>query len=93
MMANILGGLSLRFSKPFSIGDSIKVTLSLSLSLQLSNSSLVALLLLELLTRYILQAGSIEGEITEIGLTTTSLINPEEFPVKVPNSVFSSQVK
>ncbi|XP_078178024.1 mechanosensitive ion channel protein 1, mitochondrial-like [Carex rostrata] len=61
MMANILSGLSLRFSKPFFIGDSIK-------------------------------AGSIEGEITEIGLTITSLISPEEFPVKVPNSVFSSQM-
>ncbi|KAF3333834.1 mechanosensitive ion channel protein 1 [Carex littledalei] len=61
MMANMLSGLSLQFSKPFSVGDSIK-------------------------------AGSIEGEITEIALTTTSLINPEEFPVVVPNSVFSSQM-
>lgn len=42
---------------------------------------------------FFFQAGSIEGEVTEIGLTTTSLISPEELPVVVPNSVFSSEVK
>ncbi|XP_072958295.1 mechanosensitive ion channel protein 1, mitochondrial-like [Typha angustifolia] len=39
-----------------------------------------------------IKAGSIEGQVVEIGLTTTSLINPEKFPVIVPNSLFSSQV-
>jgi hypothetical protein len=39
-----------------------------------------------------LQAGSIEGQVAEIGLTSTSLINTEKLPVVVPNSLFSSQV-
>uniref|UniRef100_A0A0E0CPT8 Mechanosensitive ion channel MscS domain-containing protein n=1 Tax=Oryza meridionalis TaxID=40149 RepID=A0A0E0CPT8_9ORYZ len=37
-------------------------------------------------------AGSIEGKVIEIGLTSTSLINPENLPVVVPNSLFSSQI-
>ncbi|XP_020581234.1 mechanosensitive ion channel protein 1, mitochondrial isoform X2 [Phalaenopsis equestris] len=61
ILGNILSGLSLQFSKPFSLGDYIK-------------------------------AGSIEGQVVEMGLTTTSLMNPEKFPVIVPNSLFSSQV-
>lgn len=39
-----------------------------------------------------LQAGSIEGQVVEMGLTTTTLLNAEKFPVFVPNSMFSSQV-
>ncbi|KAJ1702989.1 hypothetical protein LUZ63_002768 [Rhynchospora breviuscula] len=39
-----------------------------------------------------IKAGSIDGQVIDIGLTTTSLINPEKFPVIVPNSLFSSQV-
>ncbi|KAJ3680295.1 hypothetical protein LUZ60_016573 [Juncus effusus] len=39
-----------------------------------------------------IKAGSIEGQVVDIGLTSTSLINPEKFPVIVPNSLFSSQV-
>lgn len=39
-----------------------------------------------------IKAGSIEGQVVEVGLTTTSLLNPEKFPVIVPNSLFSSQV-
>jgi len=39
-----------------------------------------------------LQAGSVEGQVVEMGLTTTSLLNAEKFPVIVPNSMFSSQV-
>ncbi|KAK8944861.1 hypothetical protein KSP39_PZI007668 [Platanthera zijinensis] len=61
ILGNLLSGLSLQFSKPFSLGDTIK-------------------------------AGSIEGQVIEMGLTTTSLMNPEKFPVIVPNSLFSSQV-
>lgn len=61
ILGNVLNGISLQFSKPFSVGDNIK-------------------------------AGSIEGQVMEMGLTTTSLLNPEEFPVIVPNSLFSSQV-
>ncbi|KAI0499994.1 hypothetical protein KFK09_018202 [Dendrobium nobile] len=60
ILGNILSGLSLQFSKPFSLGDYIK-------------------------------AGSIEGQVVEMGLTTTCLMNPEKFPVIVPNSLFSSQ--
>lgn len=41
---------------------------------------------------FLLQAGSIEGQVTEMGLTTTTLLNTEKFPVLVPNSMFSSQV-
>ncbi|XP_020247591.1 mechanosensitive ion channel protein 1, mitochondrial-like [Asparagus officinalis] len=61
ILGNVLSGLSVQFSKPFSVGDNIK-------------------------------AGSVEGQVVEMGLTTTSLINPEKFPVIVPNSLFSSQV-
>ncbi|WJX92624.1 U2 snRNP complex subunit msl1 [Trifolium repens] len=61
VLGNVFSGLSMQFSKPFSIGDTIK-------------------------------AGSIEGQVVEIGLTSTSLLSPEKFPVIVPNSFFSSQV-
>ncbi|KAI5421833.1 mechanosensitive ion channel protein 1, mitochondrial [Lathyrus oleraceus] len=61
VLGNVFSGLSMQFSKPFSIGDTIK-------------------------------AGSIEGQVLEIGLTSTSLLSPEKFPVIVPNSFFSSQV-
>ncbi|KAF8017079.1 hypothetical protein BT93_H2329 [Corymbia citriodora subsp. variegata] len=60
ILGNVLSGLSMQFSKPFSLGDTIK-------------------------------AGSIEGQVVEMGLTTTSLLNAEKFPVIVPNSLFSSQ--
>ncbi|OWM64264.1 hypothetical protein CDL15_Pgr018836 [Punica granatum] len=61
VLGNVLSGLSMQFSKPFSLGDTIK-------------------------------AGSIEGQVVDMGLTTTSLLNAEKFPVIVPNSLFSSQV-
>ncbi|KAF2315278.1 hypothetical protein GH714_038677 [Hevea brasiliensis] len=61
ILGNVLSGLSMQFSKPFSLGDTIK-------------------------------AGSIEGQVVEMGLTTTMLLNAEKFPVLVPNSLFSSQV-
>lgn len=61
ILGNVLSGLSMQFSKPFSLGDTIK-------------------------------AGSVEGQVVEMGLTTTSLLNAEKFPVIVPNSLFSSQV-
>lgn len=61
ILGNVFSGLSMQFSKPFSIGDTIK-------------------------------AGSIEGQVVEVGLTTTSLLSSEKFPVIVPNSFFSSQV-
>ncbi|KAH0980258.1 hypothetical protein GBA52_007435 [Prunus armeniaca] len=61
VLGNVLSGFSMQFSKPFSLGDTIK-------------------------------AGAIEGQVVEMGLTTTSLLNAEKFPVIVPNSLFSSQV-
>ncbi|XP_004306750.1 PREDICTED: mechanosensitive ion channel protein 1, mitochondrial [Fragaria vesca subsp. vesca] len=61
VLGNVLSGLSMQFTKPFSLGDTIK-------------------------------AGTIEGQVVEMGLTTTSLLNAEKFPVIVPNSLFSSQV-
>ncbi|PIA44666.1 hypothetical protein AQUCO_01700337v1 [Aquilegia coerulea] len=60
IVGNVLSGLSLQFTRPFSVGDTIK-------------------------------AGSLEGKVVEMGLTTTSLLNAEKFPVIVPNSLFSSQ--
>ncbi|KAK7292712.1 hypothetical protein RJT34_15564 [Clitoria ternatea] len=61
ILGNVFSGLSMQFSKPFSIGDTIK-------------------------------AGSVEGQVVEMGLTTTSLLSSEKFPVIVPNSLISSQV-
>lgn len=61
ILGNVLSGLSMQFSKPFSLGDTIK-------------------------------AGAVEGQVVEMGLTTTSLLNAEKFPVLVPNALFSSQV-
>jgi small-conductance mechanosensitive channel len=61
ILGNVLSGLSVQLSRPFSIGDTIK-------------------------------AGSVEGQVVEMGLTTTSLLSAERFPVIVPNSLFSSQV-
>ncbi|KAI4347066.1 hypothetical protein L6164_007915 [Bauhinia variegata] len=60
ILGNVFSGLSMQFSGPFSVGDTIK-------------------------------AGSIEGQVVEMGLTATSLLNAEKFPVIVPNSFFSSQ--
>lgn len=39
-----------------------------------------------------IKAGSVEGQVVEMGLTTTSLLTAEKFPAIVPNSLFSSQV-
>ncbi|KAA8520670.1 hypothetical protein F0562_015058 [Nyssa sinensis] len=61
ILGNVLSGLSVQISHPFSVGDTIK-------------------------------AGSVEGQVVEMGLTTTSLLSAEKFPVTVPNSLFSSQV-
>ncbi|KAL2552939.1 Mechanosensitive ion channel protein 1 [Forsythia ovata] len=61
ILGNVLSGLSVQLSHPFSVGDTIK-------------------------------AGSVEGQVVEMGLTTTSLLTAEKFPVIVPNSLFSSQV-
>lgn len=61
ILGNVLSGLSVQLSQPFSVGDTIK-------------------------------AGSVEGQVVEMGLTTTSLLTAEKFPVIVPNSLFSSQV-
>ncbi|XP_073123828.1 mechanosensitive ion channel protein 1, mitochondrial isoform X3 [Henckelia pumila] len=61
ILGNVLSGLSVQMSRPFSIGDTIK-------------------------------AGSVEGQVVDMGLTTTSLLTAEKFPVIVPNSLFSSQV-
>ncbi|GFS38803.1 mechanosensitive ion channel protein [Actinidia rufa] len=38
------------------------------------------------------KAGSVEGQVVEMGLMTTSLLSAEKFPIIVPNSLFSSQV-
>ncbi|KAL1549820.1 mechanosensitive ion channel protein 1, mitochondrial isoform X1 [Salvia divinorum] len=61
ILGNVLSGISVQLSQPFSIGDMIK-------------------------------AGSVEGQVVEMGLTTTLLLTAEKFPVVVPNSLFSSQV-
>lgn len=61
ILGNVLSGLSVQMSQPFSVGDTIR-------------------------------AGSVEGQVVEMGLTTTRLLSAEKFPVIVPNSLFSSQV-
>ncbi|KAK9757897.1 hypothetical protein RND81_01G193900 [Saponaria officinalis] len=61
ILGNVLTGLSMQFTKPFSLGDTIK-------------------------------AGTVEGQVVDMGLTTTSLLNVDKCPVIVPNSTFSSQV-
>ncbi|KAI9089978.1 hypothetical protein K1719_028948 [Acacia pycnantha] len=61
ILGNVFSGLSMQFSKPFTVGDTIK-------------------------------DGSIEGQVVEMGLITTSLLNAENCPVIVPNSLFSGQV-
>ncbi|GJZ86096.1 mechanosensitive ion channel protein 1, mitochondrial-like protein [Tanacetum coccineum] len=60
ILGNVLSGLSIQMSQPFSVGDTIK-------------------------------AGSVEGQVIEMGFTTTSLLSAEKFPIVVPNSLFSSQ--
>ncbi|VAH50234.1 mechanosensitive ion channel protein 1, mitochondrial-like [Triticum dicoccoides] len=39
-----------------------------------------------------IKAGSIEGTVLEIGLTSTLMMSPEKLPFTVPNSLFSSQI-
>lgn len=39
-----------------------------------------------------IKAGPIEGQVLDIGLTSTQLLDLDKFPVAVPNSFFSSQV-
>ncbi|CAI9101994.1 OLC1v1000176C1 [Oldenlandia corymbosa var. corymbosa] len=39
-----------------------------------------------------IRAGSVEGQVMEMGLTTTTLLSTEKFPVIVPNSVIYGQV-
>ncbi|CAM8993835.1 unnamed protein product [Rhodiola kirilowii] len=39
-----------------------------------------------------IKAGSVEGQVVDMGLTNTSLLSAEKFPITVPNSMFSSQV-
>nr|WGO49552.1 mechanosensitive ion channel protein B074543 [Torenia fournieri] len=52
ILENVLSGLSVQVSQPFSVGDTIK-------------------------------AGCVEGQVVEIGLTTTQLLDEENFPVTV----------
>lgn len=60
VLGNVLSGVLMQFSRPFSLGDTIK-------------------------------AGSVEGKVVEMDLTTTSLVTPDGIPIIVPNSIFSSQ--
>uniref|UniRef100_A0A0E0DHJ5 Mechanosensitive ion channel MscS domain-containing protein n=1 Tax=Oryza meridionalis TaxID=40149 RepID=A0A0E0DHJ5_9ORYZ len=92
VLGNMLSGFSLQFSSPFKAGEYIKVFGLVTAFRFSSNFPSIAstykgyILLLEL------DAGSIEGKVIEIGLTSTELMNPEQLPVTVPNSLFSSQV-
>lgn len=61
ILGNMLSGVSLQFSRPFTVGDSIS-------------------------------AGSVNGQVVEMGLHTTQLLNSDKFPIVVPNSFFSNQV-
>ncbi|MCO5592228.1 hypothetical protein L7F22_046226 [Adiantum nelumboides] len=39
-----------------------------------------------------IKAGPLEGQVVDVGLTATQLLDLDKFPVAVPNSFFSSQV-
>ncbi|RXH93647.1 hypothetical protein DVH24_014223 [Malus domestica] len=94
ILGNVLSGLSMQFSKPFSLGDTIKNCAIITSIEHLLVGPWVATLYSDLnptLNRTTL-AGSIEGQVVEMGITTTCLLNAEKFPVIVPNSLFSSQV-
>lgn len=39
-----------------------------------------------------MQAGDLTGQVVEIGLHSTEMLNRDKFPTIVPNSFFSSQV-
>ncbi|XP_044957439.1 mechanosensitive ion channel protein 1, mitochondrial-like [Hordeum vulgare subsp. vulgare] len=65
VLGNVLSGFYLQFSRPFIVGESIKLPF---------------------------HAGSIEGLVIEIGLTSTLLINLENLPVSVPNSLLVGQI-
>jgi hypothetical protein len=41
---------------------------------------------------YVVQAGSIEGKVVEMGLTRTTLLSIENFFLTVPNSCFLEEV-
>jgi small-conductance mechanosensitive channel len=38
------------------------------------------------------QAGSVSGQVVEMGFHSTQLLNSDKFPIVVPNSYFSNQV-
>lgn len=61
ILGNMLSGVALQFSRPFTVGDTIS-------------------------------AGSVNGQVVEMGLHTTQLLNSDKFPIVVPNSFFSNQV-
>lgn len=61
ILGNLLSGLGIQFSRPFSEGDYIT-------------------------------AGDLSGQVVEIGLHSTEMLNRDKFPTIVPNSFFSSQV-
>jgi hypothetical protein len=44
-------------------------------------------------TFWLLQAGAISGQVVDIGLHSTQMINSDKYPIIVPNSFFSSEVK
>lgn len=39
-----------------------------------------------------MQAGDLSGEVVDIGIHSTEILNRDKFPTIVPNSFFSSQV-
>jgi len=61
ILGNMLSGVALQFSRPFSLGDSIS-------------------------------AGNVSGQVIEMGLHSTQLLNSDKYPIVVPNSYFSNQV-
>lgn len=40
----------------------------------------------------LLQAGSVNGQVVEMGFHSTQLLNSDKYPTVVPNSYFSNQV-
>ncbi|KAL0379481.1 UNVERIFIED_CONTAM: Mechanosensitive ion channel protein 1, mitochondrial [Sesamum angustifolium] len=101
VLGNVLSGLSVQISQPFQLVIQLKKQIFNSCFYRQGNIldlvfhgvlciSMIWLLRLSAASAYL--AGSVEGQVVEMGLTTTSLLTAEKFPVVVPNSLFSSQV-
>ncbi|KAG0587361.1 hypothetical protein KC19_2G159000 [Ceratodon purpureus] len=97
VMGNMLCGVALQFSRPFSIGDSITLIHESGPRagrpvLCSSISDLYNDVPSPIPSTECLAAGPVTGQVVEMGIHSTLLLNADKFPIIVPNSFFSSQV-